>query len=714
MIGEIKNRYLQLVELINKYDYYYYVLDSPLISDHEYDILYKELKEIETQYPEIIVPFSPTQRVAPEPLEGFIKVKRKIPMLSLDNTYNLEELTEFHRRVVDGISKELSINTDEIEYVVEPKLDGVSVELTYEDGIFVLGTTRGDGITGEDVTLNLKTIKMLPLKLKERVDVVVRGEVYINREDLQIVNKQREELGEEPFANPRNAASGSLRLLDPKLTAKRPLKIAIWDVVNGEERFKRHSEAIQWIKELGLPSHNLEKVCKGIEELKRTIPEFEKLKEELPYNIDGVVVKVDEYRFRELLGATAKNPRWAVAYKFAPQQAVTVLKDVELSVGRTGVITPVAILEPVELAGTTVSRASLHNFDEVKRKDVRIGDKVVIEKAGEIIPQVVQVLVDGEHSIRNPILPPEKCPVCGSPTLKLKSEVALRCPNRAGCPAQRKASIIYFASRDGFNIEHLGPQLVNQLVDKGFVKDPADLFKLTKFQLLGLERMGEKSADNLLKALEKSKRSVTLERVITALGIPLVGQVIAKKLALYFGSLSNLLEMPLDKLKEDLTKIEGIGEEIVNAIVSYLKEDSNRNLIKRFIELGINPRSVLQREETPLRGMSFCITGSLSLKRSEYESIIIKLGGEVHSTVKKNTTYLVVGEAPGENKLVKAKKYGTKIIDERELNALLGLEGGRMSYESQNGISDLKVDDIERTKDQKPKQLSLITVGKDK
>lgn len=664
----IQKKYFELIDLINSYNYHYYVLSSPLVSDYEYDKIYKELEDIEIQFPQIAVSYSPTRRVGSGPQEGFKKVTRTIPMLSLDNTYNIEELNEFHHRVIQGIGQGADF---EIQYVVEPKIDGVSVELTYNDGMFVLGTTRGDGLTGEDVTQNLRTLKMIPLKLRENKTIVVRGEVYIDRNDLDIINKEREKTGEEPFANPRNAASGSLRLLDPEVTAARPLKIAVWEVVEGSKFHKNHSESLRWSSDLGLPSHGLEKICHSLKDAIQSINYFDSIRDSLPYNIDGAVIKVDYYEYREILGKTAKSPRWSVAYKFAPEQAVSDVLAIEINVGRTGTITPVAVLKPIQLAGTTVSRASLHNFDEVERKDVRVGDRVVIEKAGEIIPQVVDVIKDEQHFKRDKVIRPENCPICNSMIVKISGEVAVRCPNKS-CPAQRKGALVYFASRDAFYIEHLGPQLISQLVDKELVKNTADIFRLKVEDLKNLDRMGSKSAQNLIDAIQKSKTLITLQRLIASLGIPLIGQVSAGQLAGYFESFDNLLKKSVEQIASDLIHINGIGDEIVQSVVSFLKDEENRRVIGELISLGINPVISKQNNTAvPLNGLSFCITGTLSISRNDYEKILKEKGAEVHDTVKKTTKYLVLGDESGENKLAKAKKYGTKVINEVQLKEIL-------------------------------------------
>jgi len=645
----------ELKKEIAHHDYLYYVLDLPEISDEEYDALMRELRALEEAHPDLRTPDSPTQRVGGMPVDEFEHVVHEVPMLSLDNVFDLGELKAFCDRANRALREEVS-------YTAELKIDGVAVSLIYEDGVFVRGSTRGDGRVGEDVTANLRTVKSMPLRLMKPVSgrLEVRGEVYMQKKDFAELNAQREEEGEPLFANPRNAAAGSLRQLDPSITAKRHLRIFVYQVVNAVQRgFKSQYEVLQWLKGSGFPTQGTEKLCNSFDELTSYIDEWREKRFGLPYVTDGVVVKVDDLAKQEILGTTAKAPRWAVAFKYPAEEKRTRVKDIEISVGRTGVLTPVAILEPVRLSGTIVQRASLHNEDEVRRKDVRVGDYAWVRKAGEIIPEVVRV--DKEARIEElPVFEmPKECPACGSLVVRLPGEAAHRCLNRS-CPAQIKEGLRHFASRGGMDIQGLGEKLIDQLVEKGLVRDIADLYTLSEEELASLERMGKKSAQNLIRALEASKNR-PLANLIYALGIRYVGSRVAELLAENFGSLERLMEAT----EEEILQIEGIGPRIASSVVSFFRDEANRRTIERLIALGVKTR--LERpalEKDVWRGLRFVFTGELErATRLEAENIVKSLGGQISSDVSRKTSYVVVGKNPG-SKLERAVNLGVKTIDE--------------------------------------------------
>lgn len=677
-----RERYQELVDEVSRHGQLYYVFDSPEISDLEYDKLYSELVELEEKYPELVVDHSPTKRVGGEPREGFVQVRHEPRMMSLDNSYDREEVTEFDRRVREGLGREAS---EPVAYAVEPKIDGVSIELVYDEGLLVQASTRGDGEVGEEVTSNVRTMNSVPLKLPEPLTIKVRGEVYIDEDDLKRVNEQRERDGERLFANPRNAAAGSLRLLDPRITAKRPLKMFAWELVNGESRFATHSEAYGWLAEIGIPTHRRLTCCESLDEVFAAIDQIEKERPTLPYDIDGAVIKVDSFAEHEKLGARSKAPRWAVAYKFAAEQARTVMHDVELSVGRTGTVTPVALLAPVHLAGTTVGRASLHNFDQVARLDLRLGDTVVVEKAGEIIPQVVEVIHDEAHAGRTPLVAPARCPVCDTELLRLEGEVALKCPNRAECQAQLSGAIKHFCSRGAMDIDHVGPKLIEQMLSNGLVSNLAGLFELTADDLVPLERVERKSAENVVEAIQTARKERTLARLIVGLGIELVGSVAAKPIAEHFGSLQAMLDRDPDSIAGELEEIHGVGPKMAQSVAAFLAVEANREMLGKLVELGLDDLPATEAAamaaagemSSELEGKSFCVTGKLSRPREELHKDIKAAGGEVHSSVKKGTTYLVAGEKVGASKLAKAEKYGAEVIDEAALTEMLG--GGEPS-----------------------------------
>ena len=659
----IKKEVEKLRKEIHYHNYRYYVLNDPVISDYEYDQLVKRLEELERQYPELITPDSPTQRIGEEITGEFPTVEHRIPMLSLDNTYNEEEVRDFDRRVRKLLGDE------PVEYVVELKIDGVAVSLRYENGKFVQGSTRGNGKIGDDITSNLKTIKTVPLVLltddPDLQNIEVRGEVYMPKHEFERMNREREEEGLPLFANPRNAAAGTLKLQDPKEVAKRGLDIFVHTVAEFPEKVKTHYEALQILKDIGFKVSPYVKLCKNIDEAIEYFNEWVDRRDSLPFEIDGMVLKVNSFDQQRRLGTTIKSPRYAIAYKFPARQATTRIKDIVLQVGRTGVVTPVAVLDPVHLSGTIVSRATLHNEDEIKRKDIRIGDWVIVEKGGEIIPKVVKVIKDKRTGEEKEFRMPEKCPVCGGKLVREEGEVAWRCIN-VSCPAQIKRSIQHFASRNAMDIEGLGPSLIDQLVDKGLVKDYGDLYYLDPKEVAKLERMGKKSTENLMRAIEKSKTR-PLARLIFALGIRHVGIHAAGILAERFKSIDKLKEATF----EELASIEGIGPIMAKSIVNFFREKKNLEVLEKLRRAGVKMEEE-EKKEGVLAGKTFVFTGALSkYSRHEAQEKVIALGGKVSSSVSRNTDYVVVGENPG-SKYEKAKKLGIKIINEEEFLKMIG------------------------------------------
>ena len=666
----VKGRIEALKKAIEDHNYRYHVLDDPVISDAEYDALFRELEELEASHPAFATPDSPTQRVGARPLEAFSPIEHATPMLGLENAFADSEIEDFDGRV----KRFLGID-EAIAYVAEPKLDGVAVELVYVNGLLVSGSTRGDGHVGEDVTGNLKTIGSIPLRLRdsggkpapERLEV--RGEVYIRLDDFHRLNAEREADGEAAFANPRNAAAGALRQLDPSITASRPLKLFCHGrgVMSGVE-IESHHELLDALPGWGLPVNREYRRCAGVSEVLAYYRELDRRRDDLAYEIDGVVLKVDSYALQDRLGVKTRSPRWAIAYKFAPRQEETRILDIATQVGRTGVLTPVARLEPVKVGGVEVSRASLHNQDEVDRKDVRVGDRVVVQRAGDVIPEVVRVL-DGDRPDREaPFKLPDRCPVCGARVVRPEGEAAARCTGIA-CPAQLKERITHFASKGAMDIDGMGEKLVAQLVDKGMVKDVADLYALSREQLEGLDRMAGKSADNLLAAFEASK-GVTLARFIYALGIRFVGEHVAKVLADHLGDLAPLREADAERLQE----FHEIGPQAAGSVVAFFREPGNGKIVDRLLAAGVVPKAEIVEREGALAGKTVVLTGTLeAMTRSEAKARIVSLGGRAGSSVSAKTDLVVAGEGAG-SKLKKAGELGVKVLTEEAFLAMIGRE----------------------------------------
>jgi DNA ligase (NAD+) len=658
-----------LKQSIHQYDSLYYIKNSPTVSDQEYDALLRRLEELEAAHPEYVTLDSPTQRVGGKVDERFKAVVHPVPMLSLDNTYNVDELRAFHQRVLKGLP---DVPEDAIEYVVELKFDGLAVALTYEDGLLVSGATRGDGLQGEDITANLRTIRSIPLKIDTEPfhHIELRGEVFMPKKGFERINTQREAEGETPFANPRNAAAGALRLLDPAITAERRLDIFIYGVgFLDANPFQTHYELQEKLSTLRFPINEHNRLCKDFESALALIEEFRDKRKELDYEVDGLVIQLNSLAYRKKLGTTSKFPRWAVAYKYEAEQAMTEILDIVCQVGRTGSITPVAELHPVFVSGSTVSRATLHNEDEIKRKDIRVGDKVVIEKAGEIIPKVVRVIEFSEKTGKRgrPFKMPAVCPECQAPIYRAESEAVWRCVNSA-CPAQLKERLKYFASRKAMDIDHLGPAVIEQLVDSGRVKNFSDLYTLQKDEVASLERLADKSAQNLIEEIEKSK-SAGLSRFLHALGVRHVGQRTAIILARRFRSLKRLQETSYDELE----KVDEIGPVIAESLRTFLDRDTNRQEIERLRKRGILMKEQGDAPESGglLEGRQFVLTGTLSqFTREEAKEKIQSLGGRVTATVSKNTDYLVAGTSAG-SKLEKARKLGITVLDEEALQKLM-------------------------------------------
>ena len=651
----IKEEIFKLVALLNKYSYDYYVEDNPQISDTEYDTLYKQLEKFEQEYPEFILDNSPTQRVGDRVLDEFEKVIHKVPMLSLSNTFSIEDLRDFDSR----ISKLSSDNS--IEYICELKIDGLAISINYENGKLVSAATRGDGMVGENVTENIKTIFSIPKTLKTKKSFEVRGEVYLPKKSFELLNKEREENNEVLFANPRNAAAGSLRQLDSKITAKRKLSAFIYSVV-GDENINSQKMALTVAADLGLPVNPNFKLCKTIDEVVDYIMYWEEHKQDLPYEIDGIVIKVNSYSLQEEIGSTQKSPRWATAYKFPEEELATKLLDIELSVGRTGIITPVAVLNPINISGSTVSKASLHNKDIIDELDIHIGDMVVVKKAGEIIPKVVRVVEELRLANSEKYIMPNICPSCKSKTFTKEGDPFTRCLN-SDCPEQNIRKIIHFASREALNIEGLGDKVVATLYEKGIIKHTIDLFSLDRNKLVELERMGDKSVDNLLNAIENSKQS-SLDKVIFALGILNVGKKAGKILAEYYKNLTNFSKATVD----ELLKLPDIGLITAESIVDYLSNDNNLRFINELIEIGMNPQYEIQNKNTDniFSGKTIVLTGKLvELTRNEAKEYLERFGAKVTGSVTSKTDYVIAGEKAG-SKLAKAEQLGIQVLSEDE------------------------------------------------
>ena len=652
---------------INDHNYQYYVLDNPIISDGEYDKLLKELELIENKYPEYIIPESPTQRIGAQPIDSFGTVTHRITMMSLANAMSEDELKAFDER----LKKRLN-SPEEIEYVIEPKLDGLAVELIYENGIFVNGSTRGDGNTGEEITSNLKTINSIPLILRDDIvplpDLVeVRGEVFIRKQDFEILNTKRIQANNQPFANARNAAAGSLRQLDPKITATRSLSIYCYQagVVDGID-LNTHSEFLEQLKGWGLPVNPEIKIVKGIEKAIQFHKELEGARNEFPYEIDGSVIKVNSLPIRNKLGTRSRSPRWAIAGKFKAQQVTTVIKDIFPSVGRTGAVTPVARLEPAEVGGVTVTNATLHNQDEIDRKDIRIGDTVIIERSGDVIPKVIKVIQEKRTNDAKSYHLPDHCPECNNELIRPQNEVVLRCSNFL-CPAKIKGNIKHFVSKDALDMDGLGEKLIDQLVNEKIIKNVDDLFQINKNQLANLERMGDKSADNIIESINNSKLT-TFSRFIYALGIRHVGEHTSKLLEDAFDGNFDLL---LEASFEDLESIDEVGPIVAQSIIEFWNVDSNKQIANNCFEFGLKLERKNKKVDQILRGKTFVFTGSLEkFTRKTAKEMVVNKGGRVSNAISKNSNFLVAGPGAGA-KLEKAKKIGINIINEDEFEQLV-------------------------------------------
>ncbi len=667
----VRSRIEELRRLIRRHDRLYYVVHSPEISDQEYDALYRELVAIESAHPELVTPDSPTQRVASEPTGGFPAVEHAVPMLSMNNTYSPDDLREFDARV------KRMLEAERIEYLVDLKIDGVAVSLRYEEGRFVLGLTRGDGVRGEDITRNLRAVRSMPLVLKPSVGaapeipgvIEARGEVYLPRREFARWNAEAEEKGERVFANPRNACAGTLKHKDPKVVDRRRLGFLAYAV--GETAgFEPDTQLalVEGLSALGLPTLEHRKLCRDINEVIEFCESWKDGRSRLDYDTDGMVVKVNSLELQRRLGRTAKAPRWVIAYKFPAEQAETTVVDIRVQVGKTGVLTPVASLAPVKVSGTTVKSASLHNQDEIERKDVRVGDRVVIEKAGEIIPQVVKVLEEKRERDLPEFAMPAECPVCSSPVEKREGEVAVRCPN-PGCPGRNRASILYFASRGCMDIEGIGEAVVDQLLEAGLVKDAGDLYKLQAEPISELERQGKKSAENLVRAVAGSKKR-DLSRLIAAVNIPLVGTRSAELLAEHFRTLDKLMKASAEEMEE----VEGVGPVVGKSVVEFFKDKANRGLLKRLKAAGVNTKalSAPPKKGGELAGKTVVVTGTLEgYTRAEAQALVKQHGGKATSSVSKKTDYVLAGANPG-SKLAKAEKLGVQVVDLAEFMRMIG------------------------------------------
>ena len=657
----------RIKELREKTEYYakkYYDDDNPEISDFEYDMLMVELRNLEKEYPELITKESLTQKVGGHVKEGFEKVTHEVPLQSLQDVFSLEDVEDFDIRMHQK-AKENGI--EEVKYVVETKIDGLSAALEYKDGILVRGATRGNGLVGEDVTKNLKTVKTIPHKIDEKINITVRGEVFISKKDFEEMNQERQENDEELFANARNAAAGSLRQLDSKITAKRPLDIYIFNVqkIEGKE-FNSHYEELEYLEKIGFNVNPVRIPCTNIEEVKKAIQKIGEMREELTFGIDGAVIKIDNLKFREILGTTVKVPRWAVAYKYPPETKETILKDIICQVGRTGVITPMAILEPVKVAGSTISKTTLHNEDFIKEKDLKIGDTVVIQKAGDVIPEISKVVKEKRTGKEKDFEMPRVCPVCGAEAIREEGEAAVRCTG-IECPAKLFRNLVHFVSREAMNIDGLGENIIQQLLEKHLIENIADIYSLSFEEIASLKKNGKKFAQNLKNSIENSKQN-DLYRLITALGIRHVGGKASKLLAKKYKTLQALTEAKFEELQE----MNDIGEVMANSIVEFFAQEQTKDLLKRLEDTGVNTKAI-EEETTDNRfeGQTFVLTGSLQkFTRKEAEDLIEKFGGKTSSSVSKKTNYVLAGEDAG-SKLTKAQSLGVNIISEEEFENLI-------------------------------------------
>ena len=656
----------RIEELRKKTEYYaqkYYDDDNPEISDFEYDMLMVELRNLEKEFPEFISKDSLTQKVGGHVKEGFTKVTHEVPLQSLQDVFSIEEVEEFDERMKKQ-AKENGI--EEIKYVVETKIDGLSAALEYKEGKFIRGATRGNGLIGEDVTENLKTVKTIPMEIKDKINITVRGEVFISKKDFEEMNQEREENEEELFANARNAAAGSLRQLNSKVTAERPLDIYIFNVqkIEGKE-FNSHFEELEYLREQGFNVNPVLIPCKDIKEVEEAIKKIGEMRESLTYGIDGAVVKIDDLKFREILGTTAKVPRWAVAYKYPPEKKETKLKDIICQVGRTGVITPMAILEPVQVAGSTISKTTLHNEDFIKEKELKIGDTVVIQKAGDVIPEIVEVKKEKRTGEEKDFEMPKICPVCGAPAIREEGEAAIRCTG-IECPAKLFRNLVHFVSREAMNIDGLGENILQQLLDKKLIGNIADIYTLKLEDIASLKKNGKKFAQNLIDAIERSKEN-DLYHLITALGIRHVGSKAAKMLAKKYKTMEELSKANF----EELQSMNDIGEVMANSIVEFFSQEQTKDLLDKLKQAGVNMNSLEENTDEKLEGKTFVITGSLEkFTRKEIEDLIEKHGGKASGTVSKKTDYLVAGENAG-SKLKKAQELGIKIISEKEFEDII-------------------------------------------
>ena len=662
--NKAKKRIEELRKLTEYYAGKYYDEDNPEISDFEYDMLMVELRNLEKDFPEFNSEESLTQKVGGHVKEGFQKVTHEVPLQSLQDVFSIEDVADFDVRIKEQAEKN---GIENVKYVVETKIDGLSAALEYKQGKFVRGATRGNGLVGEDVTQNLKTIKTIPMELKDKIDITVRGEVFISKDDFEKMNQLREENEEELFANARNAAAGSLRQLDSKVTANRPLDIYIFNVqkIDGKE-FNSHYEELQYLADQGFNVNPVRIYCSNMKEIEEAIKKIGEDREKLTFGIDGAVVKVDDLAFREILGTTAKTPRWAIAYKYPPEKKETKVKDIRFQVGRTGVITPMAILEPVKVAGSTVSKTTLHNEDFMKEKDIKVGDTVVIQKAGDVIPEVVEVVKQKRDGTEKEVSIPRTCPVCGAPAVRIEGEAAVRCTG-IECPAKLFRNLVHFVSREAMNIDGLGENIIQQLLDNNLISNIDDIYTLTFDDIASLKKNGTKFAQNLINSIEASKQN-DLYRLITALGIRFVGSKVAKTLAKRYKTMDNLM----DATFESLSMIEDIGPVVANSVVEFFAQDQTRDLIKKLKQSGVNMEYIEQEgEDNRFEGKTFVLTGGLeNYTRKEASDLIEKHGGKTSSSVSKKTDYVLAGEDAG-SKLDKAQKLGVTVISESEFEDMI-------------------------------------------